>query len=308
VTPSIGVSIFPRDGSDMETLMRQADMAMYAVKSRGRNGWLFFTEEMNRSIQDRLCLERDLRLAMEADQFQLVYQPQWELEGNRLIGWEALLRWHHLERGPVAPDVFIPIAEDTGLINQLGQMVLRRACHEAASWQKRGFGEFGISVNLSARQFAVADLEDQVDRALRDSGLGAEFLELEITESVLMDNPRRTNDLLRHLKSRGVRVAIDDFGTGYSSLSYLGTFPIDRLKIDRCFVASSLSANSGALIVEAVISLARSLGMAAIAEGVETQGQLEFLRRHGCHQVQGYLLGQPMAAREIEGFLRSRVC
>ncbi|MFO0017006.1 MAG: putative bifunctional diguanylate cyclase/phosphodiesterase [Synechococcaceae cyanobacterium] len=308
VTPSIGVSVFPRDGDDIETLMRQADLAMYEVKSHGRNGWLFFTEEMNRSIQDRLRLERDLRRAMETDEFQLVYQPQWELEGNRLIGWEALLRWQHHERGPVAPDVFIPIAEDTGLINQLGQMVLRSACHEAASWQKRGFGQFGISVNLSARQFAVADLEDQVDRALRDSGLGAEFLELEITESVLMDNPRRTNELLRHLKGRGVHVAIDDFGTGYSSLSYLSSFPIDRLKIDRSFVASSLSDRSGALIVEAIISLARSLGMAAIAEGVETQDQLEFLRRHGCHQIQGYLLGRPMPASEIEGFLRNRAC
>jgi EAL domain-containing protein (putative c-di-GMP-specific phosphodiesterase class I) len=206
----------------------------------------------------------------------------------------------------VAPDVFIPIAEDTGLINQLGQMVLRRACLEAASWQQRGLGQFGISVNLSARQFAVADLEDQVDSALRDCGLGAEFLELEITETVLMDNPRRTKELLRHLKSRGVRVAIDDFGTGYSSLSYLSSFPIDRLKIDKSFVASSLIDPSGALIVEAVISLARSLGMASIAEGVETPGQLEFLRRHGCHQIQGYLLGEPMPASEIEGFVRSR--
>jgi diguanylate cyclase (GGDEF)-like protein len=306
VSPSIGVSIFPRDGEDIETLMRQADMAMYEVKSHGRNGWLFFTEEMNRSIQERLGLERDLRQALEADEFQIVYQPQWELDGNRLIGWEALLRWQHRERGPVAPDVFIPIAEDTGLINQLGQMVLRRACLEAASWQQRGLGQFGISVNLSARQFAVADLEDQVDSALRDCGLGAEFLELEITETVLMDNPRRTKELLRHLKSRGVRVAIDDFGTGYSSLSYLSSFPIDRLKIDKSFVASSLIDPSGALIVEAVISLARSLGMASIAEGVETPGQLEFLRRHGCHQIQGYLLGEPMPASEIEGFVRSR--
>ena len=209
VTPSIGASVFTRDGEDIDTLMRQADMAMYEVKSNGRNGW------------------------------------------------EALLRWQQQERGRVAPEVFIPIAEHTGLINQRGQLVLRKACREAASWQQRGFGQFGISVNLS------------------------------------------TSDLLRHLKGRGVRAAIADFGHGYSSLSSLSRFPIDRLKNDRSCVASSLNDRSGALIVEAVISLARWLGMAAIAGGVETPGQLRFLRCYRRHQIQGYLMGRPMPAREI---------
>lgn len=303
VSPSIGISVFPHDGDDMETLMRQADMAMYAVKSSGRDGWMFFTEEMNREIQQRLGLERDIRLALENDQFKLYYQPQWELETNRLIGWEALLRWDHPVRGSVPPDVFIPIAEDTGVITQLGALVLVKACREAMRWQREALGEYGVSVNLSARQFAIPELESHVDQALRDSGLDPSLLELEITESVMMENPRRTQEVLSHFRSCGIRVAIDDFGTGYSSLSYLSRFPIDRLKIDRSFVASSLEDPNGALIVEAVISLARSLGMSAIAEGVESEEQRRFLQRHGCHQMQGYLMAPPMPPEAIAAFL-----
>lgn len=304
ITPSIGVSIYPDDGADIETLMRQADMAMYEVKARGRDGWLFFTEQMNRSIQERLSLERDLRQALEANQFHLYYQPQWDLDSLRLIGWEALLRWDHPERGWVSPERFIPVAEDTGLITELGFLVLNLACREAARWQRDGLGRYGVSVNLSPRQFAVPDLEEKVDLALSDNGLDPELLELEITESMMMDNPGRTREALDHFKRRGIRVAIDDFGTGYSSLSYLGSFPIDRLKIDRSFVASSLTDPNGALIVEAVISLARSLGMSAIAEGVESEEQRRFLQRQGCHQMQGYLMGRPMPACEIADFLR----
>jgi diguanylate cyclase (GGDEF)-like protein len=305
ISPSIGVSIYPDDGIDIETLMRQADMAMYEVKSRGRDGWLFFTEEMNRKVQERLSLERDLRLALDRQQFHLHYQPQWELATRRLIGWEALLRWDHPALGSVSPETFIPVAEDTGIISELGLLVLNLACREAVRWQREGLGRFSVSVNVSARQFAVLDLERQVDQALEVNGLSPDLLELEITETVLMESPRRTQEALNHFKQRGIRVAIDDFGTGYSSLSYLSSFPIDRLKIDRSFVASSLSDPNGALIVEAVISLARSLGMSAIAEGVENEEQCRFLLRHGCQQMQGYLLGRPMPAREIADFLRS---
>lgn len=305
ISPSLGISVFPNDGQDMETLMRQADMAMYEVKSRGRNGWMFFTEQMNLNVQQRLSLERDIRQALESQDFHLHYQPQWDLVGDRLIGWEALLRWQHPERGKVPPDVFIPVAEETGMITQLGFLVLRQACLEAAGWQSRGLGVFGISVNISAKQFAIPDLEDQVDQALKESGLQPELLELEITESVMMENPGRTQTLLNHLKSRGIRVAIDDFGTGYSSLSYLSRLPIDRLKIDRSFVASSLEDPNGALIVEAVISLARALGMNAIAEGVETEAQRLFLSRQGCHEIQGYLTGPPMPPDEIDAFLQA---
>jgi predicted signal transduction protein with EAL and GGDEF domain len=306
ISASIGISVYPDDGGDIETLMRQADMAMYEVKARGRDGWMFFTEQMNRSVQERLSLERDLRQALERREFHLHYQPQWDLESLRLIGWEALLRWDHPERGSVSPDIFIPVAEDTGIISELGFLVLHLACREAARWQREGLGRYGISVNLSARQFAVPDLEQKVDQALADNELDPDLLELEITETVMMENPRRTREALDHFRSRGIRVAIDDFGTGYSSLSYLGSFPIDRLKIDRSFVASSLDDPNGALIVEAVISLARSLGMSAIAEGVESEEQRRFLQQHGCHQIQGYLMGRPMPAREIADFLRHR--
>jgi diguanylate cyclase (GGDEF)-like protein len=304
ISPSIGVSIFPDDGKDIETLMRQADLAMYEVKSKGRDGWMFFTEEMNQTIQERLSLERDMRISVGKGDFYLHYQPQWELADNRLIAWEALLRWDHPERGSVPPDVFIPIAEETGLITQIGFMALQQACREAARWPDRGLGSFGISVNLSARQFAIPDLEEQVNQALFESGLDPCRLELEITESVMMESPKRTQEVLSRFKARGMGVAIDDFGTGYSSLSYLSRFPINRLKIDRSFVASSLEDRNGALIVEAVISLARSLGMVAIAEGVETEQQRHFLRQQGCQQIQGYLTGRPMPAQAIEAFLR----
>ena len=303
ISPSIGISVFPEDGQDIDTLMRQADLAMYEVKAQGRNGWLFFTDAMNRAVQERLGLERDIRLGLERGEFRLDYQPQWTVDGKVLTGWEALIRWHQPQRGVIGPDVFIPVAEDTGMISELGALVLQQACQEAVRWQRSGLGCFGISVNLSARQFSLGDLHQHVETALQDSGLDPALLELEITETVLMDNPERAKELLTQLKARGIRVAIDDFGTGYSSLGYLSRFPIDRLKIDRSFVASSLTDPNGAAIVEAVISLARSLGLSAIAEGVESEEQRHFLKHHGCEQIQGYLLGRPMAPEAIAGFL-----
>lgn len=303
ITPSIGISIYPEDGQDIDTLMRQADMAMYAVKARGRNGWLFFTDAMNRAVQERLSLERDIRHGLEQGEFRLAYQPQWTIDGQELTGWEALLRWHQPQRGLLGPDAFLSVAEDTGMIAEIGALVLNQACQEAMRWQQSGFGHFGISVNLSARQFALGDLQQHVESALRQSGLQPSLLELEITESVLMADPDRAKDLLTHFKAQGIRVAIDDFGTGYSSLDYLSRFPIDRLKIDRSFVGSCLTDPNGAAIVEAVISLARSLGLSAIAEGVESEEQRHFLRHHGCDQIQGYLLGRPMAPEAIAGFL-----
>ena len=304
ITPSIGVSIYPEDGSDIDTLMRKADMAMYAVKSQGRNGWLFFTEEMNRVVQERLQLERDLRAALAKQEFTVFYQPQGQIDGSAITGWEALLRWHHPQRGWIAPELFIPVAEDTGLIQELGRWVLHQACGEAARWQREGLGPFSLSVNLSVRQFEQHDLVDEVIAVLAESGLPPDQLELEITESVMMDKSGRMQAVLRDLRSRGVRVAIDDFGTGYSSLGYLSTLPIDRLKIDRSFVASSLSEANSSVIIEAVLSLARSLGLSTIAEGVETEAQRRFLRQQGCQQMQGYLLGRPMDAASIGRFLQ----
>jgi len=303
VSASIGVSVYPADGDQINTLMRQADMAMYEVKSRGRDGWLFFTESMNQLIQERLSLEIDLRRSLENGDFRLHFQPQWDIDGHRLLGWEALLRWSHPHRGAVSPSSFIPVAEDTGLIVPLGEWVLLEACRTAAAWGGHGLEECRVSVNLSCRHFAQARLEEKIEEVLERSGLPPHRLELEITETVLMDDPQRAINLLRRLKEKGIRIAIDDFGTGYSSLSYLRSFPIDRLKIDRSFVTSSLTDPSGAAIVTAIISLARSLGITTIAEGVETEDQRLFLLQQGCNEVQGYLLGRPMPDEAIAPFL-----
>ena len=304
VSPSIGVSVFPTDGVDIETLMRQADLAMYEVKSHGRNGWMFFSEEMNQVVQERMQLERDIRQSLQQGDFQIVYQPQWQIDGSRITGWEALLRWQHAERGMIGPNVFIPVAEEAGLIRELGALVLREACREAAGWQKLGHSCYGVSVNLSARQFELGDLVISVEQSLQTSGLAPELLELEITESVMLANPDQTLKLLKELRSSGVRVAIDDFGTGYSSLNYLSKLPIDRLKIDRSFVSSSLSDANSAVIIEAVISLARSLGMSTIAEGVETEEQRHFLHQQGCEQIQGFLVGRPMPPEAVGAYLK----
>lgn len=304
VTPSIGVSIFPEDGGDIETLMRKADLAMYAVKSQGRNGWLFFTEEMNREVQARLRLERDLRAGLTRDEFVVHYQPQWLIDGSRITGWEALLRWRHPEQGWISPEEFIPVAEETGLIQDLGRLVLTQACAEAVRWQQEGLGRFSVSVNLSVRQFEHADLVEVVLATLREVGLPADQLELEITESIMMDTSGKMQQQLRELRACEVRVAIDDFGTGYSSLGYLSTLPIDRLKIDRSFVASSLSEANSSVIIEAVLSLARSLGLTTIAEGVETEAQRRFLRQQGCQQMQGYLMSRPMPPEAIAAYLQ----
>ena len=303
MTASIGVSVFPEDGDDIATLMRKADLAMYEVKSRGRNGWLFFTEEMNEAVQQRLQLERDIRQAIDRDQFRLYYQPQWTIDRSRLIGWEALLRWEHPEHGLMAPGLFVPVAEETGLIIALGRIVLREACLEAARWQREGLARCGVSVNVSIHQFEQDDLVKTVEESLAASGLQPEALELEITETVMLRNPSQTLDVLNRLRVRGVRVAIDDFGTGYSSLSYLSKLPIDRLKIDRSFVNSSLTETNSSVIIEAVISLARSLGISTIAEGVETEDQRHFLAHRGCEQIQGYLMGRPMPAASISAYL-----
>jgi len=303
VSASIGVSVFPSDGDQINTLMRQADMAMYEVKSRGRNGWLFFTESMNRVIQERLSLEIDLRRSLENGDFRLHYQPQWDIQGRQLVGWEALLRWSHPQRGAVSPNSFIPVAEDTGLIAPLGEWVLLEACRTAVAWRGHGLEACRLSVNISCRQFAQARLEDKIEEVLELTGLSPHRLELEITETVLMEDPQRAINLLRRLKERGIRIAIDDFGTGYSSLSYLRSFPIDRLKIDRSFVTTSLTDPSGAAIVTAIISLARSLGITTIAEGVETEDQRQFLLQQGCDELQGFLLGRPMPDEAIVPFL-----
>ncbi|KAB2928396.1 MAG: EAL domain-containing protein [Dechloromonas sp.] len=304
--PSIGVALYPEDGSDVETLMRHADTAMYQVKARGRNGWAFYAPRMNDEVQERIALERDLRLALERGEFLLHYQPQWDLDSDRLIGWEALVRWQHPERGLVAPDRFIPIAEETGLIVPLGDWVLETACAEVRAWERDGLGEHRIAVNLSARQFTQHELGTRVDAILAANHLSAGRLELEITESVLMEDAERTVDILRQLKRRGICIAIDDFGTGYSSLAYLKAFPVDKLKIDRSFVRDIVVDPNDAAIVAAIISMARSMGLATIAEGVESEGQRNFLTAQGCQALQGYLFGRPMSAADARHWMGCR--
>ena len=305
VSASIGVSLYPADGESIDTLLRQADMAMYEVKNQGRDGWLFFNEAMNRRLQERLNLEIDVRQSLDRGDFRLNYQPQWDISGRRLVGWEALLRWSHPQWSGLAPSTFIAVAEESGLIGPLGEWVLLHACRQAASWKEAGraLAECRLSVNLSCRQFSDGQLEPRIAQILEQSGLSPHRLELEITETVLMEDPQGASRLLHRLKQWGIQIAIDDFGTGYSSLGYLRSFPIDRIKIDRSFVAASLNDSSCAAIVTAIISMARSLAITTIAEGVETEEQRLFLQDLGCDEFQGFLMGEPMPPETIPAFL-----
>jgi diguanylate cyclase (GGDEF)-like protein/PAS domain S-box-containing protein len=285
---SIGVACYPVDGTDMVALLRNADAALYRAKAEGRSEIRFFEAEMDRALHDRRALQADLALAVSRNELQLYYQPQARITGQ-IIGFEALLRWDHLRRGFVPPDTFIPLAEESGLIDQIGEWVLREACREAASWRK----PLQIAINLSPLQLRQPDLVPFVHSVLLETGLAPDRLMLEITEGALMDDYSRAVSILRRLKALGIRIAMDDFGTGYSSLSYLQSFPFDKIKIDQTFVANLERSAQSAAIVRTVISLGRSLDLTTVAEGVETQAQLEILRREGCDEMQGYLIGRP---------------
>lgn len=293
--PSMGISLYPDDGQDVETLMKQADTAMYQVKAAGRNDWMFYTPRMNEEVQERISLESDLRLALERGEFLLNYQPQWDVASGVLFGWEALLRWEHPVRGLIPPDRFIPIAEETGLILAIGEWVLATALAELGRWDKGGLGGSRMAVNLSGHQFRQNKLGERIEALLEEAGLTPDRLELEITESVLMNDADAASAILGRLKRHGVRIAIDDFGTGYSSLAYLKSFPINKLKIDRSFVRDIVSDPNDAAIVSAIISMAGSMGLTCIAEGVESEEQKQFLLARGCTEIQGYLVGRPMS-------------
>jgi diguanylate cyclase (GGDEF)-like protein/PAS domain S-box-containing protein len=303
-TPSMGISVYPGDGPDVETLLRNADAAMYHAKESGRNNYQFFTQDMNARALERLSLERSLRRALEREELRLHYQPQYEVASGKLIGLEALIRWEHPDEGLVSPARFMPFAEETGLILPIGAWVLERACWQNREWQDAGLPPVRISVNISALQFRQPGFADTVRHALRVTGLDARYLELEVTESVIMQDAERVTATLQELKEMGLELAIDDFGTGYSSLSYLKRFPIDRLKIDQSFVRDIPSDGEDAAIISAIIGLTRSLGLRTIAEGVETAEQLTFLRQQGCNEVQGYLLARPMPAADCARLLR----
>jgi len=298
VTCSIGIAVYPDDGRDAESLIRNADAAMYHAKELGRANYQFFTEQMNQAASRRLSLENDLRRAISRDELRVHYQPIVELATGRIAAHEGLARWQHPERGLVHPAEFIHLAEDTGQILKIGEWVLREACrwHTFIGARNHDGGELQIAVNLSARQFNDPQLPKMVARALKESGLPPRLLELEITESTAMQQTDIALRTLKRLKQIGVSIAIDDFGTGYSSLSYLRRFPVDKLKIDRSFITELPGDRDQGAIVSAIVALAHALQIRVVAEGVETPEQREFLRSCGCDFIQGYLVGKPVDA------------
>ncbi|MBY0269643.1 MAG: EAL domain-containing protein [Burkholderiales bacterium] len=304
VTCSAGISLYPRDGEDSATLLKYADAAMYRAKELGRNQIQFFTSEMNAAVRQRLDLQTRLHRALEQGEFVLHYQPKMDLATRTVIGMEALLRWLPPDEQMIGPDVFIPLAEESGFIVPLGEWVLREACRYTRQLHDAGFGRLQVAVNISARQFHQRDLTHRIRAVLEESGLEPEFLQLELTESLVMHDAEHFVATLEALDRLGVQLAVDDFGTGYSNLAYLKRFPVSRLKVDRAFVRDIISDPDDATIVKAVISLAHSLGLGVVAEGVETAEQLDFLAANNCDEIQGYLISRPVPPEQFELFLR----
>ena len=303
---SIGVTLYPDDGQDFDTLRKKADMAMYRAKEAGRNTYRFFDEAMNVEALEHLQLRNGLRRALDRHELVLHYQPQVDLRTQRVIGAEALIRWNHPELGMVSPGRFIPVAEDSGLIVPIGEWVIGEACRQAVAWQGLGLPALLMAVNLSAVQFKRGNVEDTVTQALAASGLAPHLLELELTESILVQNVEQVLATLKRIKALGVKLSIDDFGTGYSSLSYLKRFDIDKLKIDQSFIRDLATDPDDAAIVNAIIQMARSLGLRTIAEGVETADMLHRLQGFGCDEAQGYYLARPMPADEFPAYFLTR--
>ena len=302
---SIGISCYPDDGNDAQTLLRNADTAMYHAKEGGRGDFEFFSSDMNRRAVQRLKLENELRNALLRDEFRLLYQPQVDMRSGQVVGAESLIRWHHPEMGVVAPTDFIPVAEETGLIREIGAWVLREACRQQLRWCAAGLPPLRIAVNLSVRQVEPG-LVDLVSRVLSDTGLDARYLDLEITESLLMHNLNENIAVLRRVSACGAQISMDDFGTGYSSLSSLKLFPVQTLKIDRSFVRDLVDDQDDANIVRSIVAMAHSLGLRIIAEGVESEAQLGYLRELGCDEYQGYLFSRPMAAEAFHALFADR--
>lgn len=304
-TCSIGISVYPADGSTPDLLLRNADIAMYRAKELGRNNLQFFTQSMNEKVTDRLRMETHLRKAFELNEFLLVYQPKVDLNTKQIVGMEALMRWNSKELGFISAQHFIPLAEEIGLIIQIGEWALKTACAQAVAWQKAGFANLLMSVNLSARQFRQKDLVESIAAILRETGLNAGSLELELTESLIMNEIEGSLKVLHGIKSLGVSLAIDDFGTGYSSLSYLKNLPVDTLKIDKSFIDDIVLHSDEAPIVASVISLAKNLKLKVVAEGVESYEQVTYLASHGCNEIQGYYFSHPEPAETIETMLKT---
>jgi len=299
ITVSVGVSMFPEDGEDEQTLMKNADIAMYFAKEQGKNNFQFYSEELTADTLERLALESSLRNALENGEFRLFYQAKRDMGNNRITGMEALLRWDHPDLGLILPMQFIPLAEETGLIVPIGRWVLENACRQNVEWQREGFPPLTMAVNLSARQFLDDGLLDDIKNALRETRMDPALLEVEITESMIMRDMERTIQILKDLKLMGVRVAIDDFGTGYSSLSNLKEFPLDTIKIDGSFIRDVVRSVEDKGLTEAVIAVGKSLSLTVVAEGVESADQADFLRAHSCDEFQGFYINHPMPADDF---------
>jgi EAL domain-containing protein (putative c-di-GMP-specific phosphodiesterase class I) len=305
VSCSVGISMFPEHGADGETLIKNADAAMYSAKDNGRNNCRFFTDDMNAQVVERLTLENSLRPALDKKELFLMYQPQIDMTTGKVFGLEALLRWQHPELGLVPPDRFIRIAENSGLILPIGEWVLRTACSQTRKWQEEGLPDAIVAVNVSAIQFRQEGFCELIRRVLDETGLAAQYLELELTESLLLSSADMTFAVLKDLKAMGLKLAIDDFGTGYSSLSYLKHFPVSKLKIDRSFIRDVATNPDDAAITTAIISMAKSLHLKVIAEGVENEAQMSFLRAHQCDEIQGYYFSKPLMADEVPDKLQN---
>ena len=305
ITASIGISLFPQDGNNADQLIKNADAAMYKSKDMGKNQYNLYKPKMNEQILERISYENGLFRAIENEEFDLVYQPQILLQDNSLIGFEALVRWHCPEKGVLAPYKFIPIAEETNLILPLGEWIINRVCKQNKKWHDMGYPELTAAINISGKQFAQKNIVEIIENALNKSGLNPEYLELELTESIIMDDVERTIKVFEELKNMGIKLSIDDFGTGYSSLSYLKQFPIDTLKIDQSFI-SNLTKDSlnDITIANLVIDLGHKLGLQVIAEGVETQQQINFLSEYACDKVQGYIVSKPLDKKDFEKLLK----
>lgn len=307
ISASIGISLYPTDGRDVEALLKNADIAMYHAKEQGKNNFQFYDESMNAMALKRLRLENELRKALEHNEFQLYFQPKVRVENKELIGVEALLRWNHPEHGLLPPSEFISLAEETGLIAPIGEWVLRTACEQAKAWQVDGLQPLTISVNISQRQFEQHLFLESVLDILKNAHLSPHFLELEITESLIMHDPEKIIAMLGELKATGIMISIDDFGTGYSSLEYLRKLPLDALKIDRSFITHAVTNGDDAAIARAVIAMAHTLNLKVIAEGVENSAQLEFLRELDCDEAQGFLFGRPVPANECSRLMSKAI-
>lgn len=302
VTASIGIAIYPIDGEDVDTLLKNCDTAMYHAKNEGRNNYKFYEQSLNKTALDSLTLENDLRKALDKQEFMVYYQPRIDIRTKNVVGFEALIRWQHPQKGMVPPLQFIPMAEENGLIVPIGEWILHVACRQNKAWQSEGFAPIFLSVNLSGKQFKQQNLIKTVEQALSETALDPKYLELEITESIIQDT-KSTAEILSELRKLGLKISVDDFGTGYSSLSYLRRFPVDALKIDRSFVKDATKDTDSAAIVKAIIAMSHCLKLRVVAEGVETEEQLKFLSAEGCDEFQGYLVSPPLPAEEITKFL-----